>query len=78
MITGALIGHALSGGGGNSPGMMPMSSQPRVTNNITRNVTVVAAPAPKTNYMDTSKFKAAAPAPAPKVNYMNTAKFGKR
>ena len=84
MLTGALIGHALSGGGGNSPGMMPMSSQPRVTNNITRNVTVinkapvVAAPAPKTNYMDTSKFKAATPAPVPKGNYMPTAKFGKR
>lgn len=96
MLVGGLIGHAIgssgnNGGGGSSNNHYYSSpSTPRVTNNVTRNVTVIqraSAPAPtpaaqKKNYMDMSKLSAPIPkASAPRPSAMNMSKlssYGKR
>jgi len=83
MLVGGLIGHALAGGNGGGSNNHYYSSQPapRVTNNVTRNVTVIQRPKtpapPKTNYMDTSKFGSAS-AKSSSMNIGRLSTSGKR
>lgn len=94
MLMGGLIGHAIGSSGNNSGGGNHYYSQPSRV--IERNTTIIKSatapvepspapittPAPKKNYMDTSKLIGFGARPsAPKPNYMNMSKLssaGKR